>query len=124
MQRITAFRLVFLLAALLFVAKPFFGFGVLGQQPRPHQQHTILAKSFTKRKPESLEEADANAEIIHQQLINPFATILSGISFLLLILFPVAFKSSHNITGKIIADIRYALLPTEHTYLLTGKLII
>src|ERR1700761_847312 len=125
MHRLTAFRLFFTLAALLFVAKPFFGYGVSSREFHPRQVHTILVKSFSKRKPESLEDANASAEQLHQLLTNPLAVILSSISLLLLALFPAIFKSDFNrITGKVVSDIRYALVPAERTYLLAGKLII
>jgi hypothetical protein len=124
MQRIAVFKLLLTLVAMVFVAKPFFGFGAINQQLRPRQTHTILVKSFTKRKPESLEEADANVEFIHQLLISPLASILSAISILLLALFPSMFKNSTNVTRRVLSDIRFALLPREHTYLLAGKLII
>ena len=124
MQRLTAFRLFFSLAALLFVAKPFFGFGAATQQLRPGQAHTILAKSFTKRKPEGLEEANANIESIHKLLINPFATIFSAISVLLLTLFPFLFRKDIKLTQRVLSDIRFALLPPIDACLLTGKLII
>ncbi|MDB5025959.1 MAG: hypothetical protein JWP78_3714 [Mucilaginibacter sp.] len=124
MQRLTAFRLFFLLAALLFVAKPFFGFSANIDRTRHSQGYTILAKSFTKRKPESIEEADVNIEFIHQSLIHPLLNILSTISILLLTLFPAAFKNVSKITGRFLSGIRYALLPPEPIYLLSGKLII
>ena len=124
MHRLTVFRLFFTLAALLFVAKPFFGYEVSSREFRPRQVHTILVKSFSKRKPESLDDANASAEKLHQLLINPLAALLSSISFLLLALFPTVFKNGFHITGKVISDIHYALLPAEHTYLLAGKLII
>ena len=124
MPRLTAFRLFFTLAALLFVAKPFFGYGISGREFHPRQVHTILVKSFSKRKPESLDDANAGAEYLHKLLTNPLAVLLSAISLLLLSLFPTVFKNGFNITGKVVSDIRYALLPAEHTYLLAGKLII
>ncbi|HTE01182.1 MAG TPA: hypothetical protein VK668_17975 [Mucilaginibacter sp.] len=124
MSRLTAFRLFLSLAALLFVAKPFIGFVAFNRQSQPRQVHSILVKSFSKRKPESLEEADANVEFIHKLLSNPFLVLQSAISFLLLTMFPAVFKSSIRITGETLSSLRYTLLPPEHAYLLTGKLII
>ena len=125
MHRLTAFRLFFTLAALLFVAKPFFGYGINSREFHPRQVHTILVKSFSKRKPESLDYANASAEYLHKLLNNPLAVIFSSISLLLLALFPTIFKNDFDkITGKVISDIRYALLPIENSYLLAGKLII
>jgi hypothetical protein len=124
MHRYTAFRLFFILAALLFVAKPFFGYSLSNRDFRPRHVHTILVKSFSKRKPESLVDADANVEYLHQLLINPSAVIFSAISFLLITLFPIVFRNGLNITHRVLSDIRYALLPSEPAYLLTGELII
>jgi hypothetical protein len=124
MQRLKAFRIYISLAALLFVAKPFFGFGVFSGQFHPHQSHTILVKSFTKRKPESLRDADANVESIHKLLINPFAALLSTISILLVTLFPSVFKLGSKITYEFLSHIRFALLPQERAYLLSCKLSI
>lgn len=124
MKRATAFRLFFSLAALLFVAKPFFGFETLAHRLRPHQVHTILVKSFSKRKPEGFEEANSNLEAIHKLLINPAAAVFSAISILLLTIFPTLFASGIKLTQKVLSGIRYALLPTEHSWLLTGAIII
>ena len=117
-------QVLFSLAALLFVAKPFLGFVAFNQQAQPRISHTILVKSFTKRKPESLHEANAAAEAIHQRLSNPLLTLLSAISFLLAVLLPVLIERSIKLTGQLIADIRTALLPPGRAYLLAGKLII
>jgi hypothetical protein len=124
MQRNIAFKFFFTLAALLFVAKPFFGFEVINHQLIPVHQHSILAKSFTKRVPESLAEADANAKQIHQLLADPSSILFPTIFCLLFTLFPTVFKNGLKITGKVLSDIRYTLLPPQSSYLLAGKLII
>lgn len=124
MQRLTTFRLIFSFAALLFIAKPFLGFTISIHQPHYNQVHSILVKSFTKRKPEGIKEANASIESIQKLLNNPLRIICSTISLLLLTLFPAVFKSSLNITDKFLSDIRNTLFPPEHAYLLTGKLII
>ena len=124
MSRLKAFQVFFSLAALLFIAKPFLGFGTFNQQVKPRISHTVLVKSFTKRKPESLEEANANVESIHRILIDPLSILFSAISVLLLLLFPKIFDPAAKITGKILSDIRFSILPPEPAYLLSGKLII
>jgi hypothetical protein len=124
MSGLKAFRIFFAFAALLFVAKPFFGFGVTSHRVKLHISHNILVKSFSKRKPESLEDADANIGQLHQQLSNPLMVLLSSLSVLLLSLLPAVFDYAEKITGRILSDIRLSLLPPEHTYLLAGKLII
>lgn len=124
MQRLRILHLLFSLAALLFVAKPFLGFVAFNRLSQPRISHTILVKSFTKRKPESLHDADAKAEAVHQQLSNPILVLLSAISLLLAVLLPAYIEGRIKLTGQFIADIRTALLPPERAYLLTGKLTI
>jgi hypothetical protein len=124
MSKLKAFQIFLSLAALIFVAKPFLGFGAFNQQSKPRISHTVLVKSFTKRKPESLEDANTNIESIHRLLIDPLAVLISSISVLLLALFPKIFNLAAKITDKVICDIRFALLPPEPAYLLSGQLII
>jgi hypothetical protein len=124
MRKLRVAHILFSLAALLFVAKPFIGFGAFNQQARPRIAHTILIKSFTKRKPESLHDADAKAEAVYHQLSNPILVLLSAISFLLVILLPVCIERLSKLTRKSITDICASFLPPNRAYLLAGKLII
>jgi len=124
MKRAPAFKIFFAFAALLFIAKPFFGFEASNNHFKFHISHNILVKSFSKRKPENLEDADKNAAQIHQQLSNPLMVLLSSISLLLLSLLPVLFDPLRKITNRALSNIRLSLLPPENTYLLAGKLII
>ena len=123
-RQLKKFRWFITLAAMLFVAKPFLGFSTVNYHTHPNHIHTILVKSFSKRKPESLEEANAHVESIHKLISNPLTVLCSAISLLLVTLFPWIFRTELKITQGILSDIRYALLPPEHTYLLAGKLII
>ena len=124
MKGALAFKIFFAFAALLFIAKPFFGFELSNHHFKIHISHNILVKSFSKRKPESLEDADKSAKQIHRQLSNPLMTLIPSISVLLLSLFPALFDDLRKITCRIISNIRLSLLPPENTYLLAGKLII
>ncbi|HTD41528.1 MAG TPA: hypothetical protein VK671_12955 [Mucilaginibacter sp.] len=125
MKGALAFKIFFAFAALLFIAKPFFGFGVTANQRfKIHISHNILVKSFSKRKPESLEDADKSARQIHRQLSNPLLVLISSMSVLLISLLPATFDYLRKITSRMLSDIRLSLLPPENTYLLTGKLII
>ena len=124
MRGALAFKIFFVFAALLFIAKPFFGFELSSHHFKTHISHNILVKSFSKRKPESLEDADKSAKQIHQQLSNPLMVLLSSMSILLLVVLPTLFDPLTKITGRILSDIRLSLLPPENTYLLAGKLII
>lgn len=121
MQKIKTFRLIISIAALVFVAKPFAGFGTLSRQFKPIVSHTILVKSFTKRKPESLEDADEKLQAIHWVLTNPLLPLLSGISFLLSLLMPAIVRDISRPTS---AGIRCLLPSAQPAYLLAGKLTI
>ena len=124
MKGALAFKVFFAFAALLFIAKPFFGFEVSNRHFKIHISHNILVKSFSKRKPENLEDADKNSKQIHQRLANPLMVLLSSISLLLLNLFPALFDPLSKLTARILSDLHLSLLPPESTYLLAGKLII
>ena len=124
MKGATAFKIFFAFAALLFIAKPYFGFQVTNHHFKIHISHNILVKSFSKRKPENFEDADKSAKQIQQQLSNPLMVLLSAMSVLLLSLLPALPDSPQKITGRILSDIHLSLLPPENTYLLAGKLII
>lgn len=124
MKGALAFKIFFAFAALLFIAKPFFGFEFASNHFKIHISHNILVKSFSKRKPENLEDADKSAAQIHQQLSNPLMVLLSSISLLLLSLLPTLFKPLRKVTDRVLSDIRFSLLPPEPAYLLSGQLII
>lgn len=123
MKGALAFKIFFAFAALLFIAKPFFGFEVASNHFKIRVSHNILVKSFSKRKPENLEDAEKSAAHIHHQLSNPLMVLLSSISLLLLSLLPALFEPI-RITDRILSDIRLSLLPPEPAYLLSGQLII
>ena len=124
MKGTLAFKIFFVFAALLFIAKPFFGFEASNYKFKIHISHNILVKSFSKRKPESLEDADKSARQIHLQLSNPLLVLISSISLLLISLLPAVFDYLRKITGRILSDIRLSLLPPGETYLLTGLSLI
>jgi len=124
MHRLRTFRLFISLAAMLFVAKPFIGFAAFSYLSYPHISNTVLVKSFTKRKPESLQDGYAKSEVIHQSLTNPLLVLLSGILFLLAMLFPFLIDKGIRLTNRILLATCAIILPPEPAYLLTGKLII
>jgi len=121
MQKIKTFRLIISIAALVFVAKPFAGFGTLGREFKPIVSHNILVKSFTKRKPESLEDADERLQAIHMVLTNPLMLLLPAISFFLSLLLPSVAWDRSRLTEQ---AARCMLLPARPAYLLAGKLTI
>ena len=115
----------FYLAALMFVAKPFIGFALAGTNAASIvQSHSLLAKSFTNRKPEDLEDGKAKASAIHLQLTNPPLPLLLNITALLTLLFPLLFKRDERMGYGFINELKTALMPAAQPYLLTGKLSI
>lgn len=124
MKGALAFKIFFAFAALLFIAKPFFGFEATNHKFKIHISHNILVKSFSKRKPESLEDANKSARQIHRQLSNPLLVLVSTMALLVISLLPAIFDDLQKITARILSDIRLALLPPGDAYLLNCKLII
>lgn len=123
MQCFKALRFLFVIAALLFVAKPFIGFSAYGQLKTAHH-HLMTVKAFTKRKPECFEEAEQFKSAVQHALINPPVKTTLTIGFLLSILCPLIYLIQY-LTGKRFYDDAAPLFTAgQKTYLLTGKLTI
>jgi len=115
----------FYLAVLMFVAKPFIGFSISGVNSAfMIESHSLLAKCFTNRKPEDLEDSKATAVAIQHQLTNPPLPLFLTITALLSLLFPVVFKAANRVGDSFINELKTALVPAAQPYLLTGKLTI
>ena len=83
----------FYLAVMMFVAKPFIGFSILTSDVASIiESHSLLAKSFTNRKPEDLDDSKTKASAIHHQLTNPPLPLLLTITALLTLLFPLLLR--------------------------------
>jgi hypothetical protein len=116
---------LFLLAVLLFIAKPFIGFAVVAaNQGQAIASNNILVKCFAKRKPEDIRDAENRKAALQALLLDPPLKQLLPITFLLGILFPVLFRSKQLITNGFLSHINFSLIPVAQPYLLTGKLII
>ena len=115
----------FYLAVLMFVAKPFIGFSISNfDSASIIESHSLLAKCFTNRKPEDLEDSKAKAGAISLQLTNPPLPLLLTITALLSLLFPLIFKRTGRTGNSFINELKTALVPAAQPYLLTGKLTI
>jgi len=119
MSRIASIKIVLFFAALVFIAKPFIGFGLSGHL-RSHVKTNIFVKAFSKRK---IEDSRLAMNAIEKLLTSPLNNLFLRFSFLLSILFPLAFTSIREITGRFLRGLSLRLLPRELT-LLTGQLII
>lgn len=115
----------FYLAALMFVAKPFIGFSIACiDSVSIIESHSLLAKSFTNRKPEDLEDSKAKAGAIRLQLTNPPLPLLLTITALFSLLFPLLFKRNERVGYSFLNNLQTSLVPAAQPYLLTGKLTI
>jgi hypothetical protein len=119
MIRINNAKLIFCLAALLFVAKPFIGFCLCPHLNSPVKTN-ILAKAFSKRK---IEEGRTSMNAIQKQLSQPVSNLFLRFAFFLTILFPLAFKATEEITDQFLRNLQLCLLPQQLT-LFTGQLLI
>jgi hypothetical protein len=123
MDTLRTVKIIFSIAVLLFVAKPFLGFSVL-ESGQSITVNSILAKSFNQRKPEDFRDAEERAAVIHHQLANPPAFLFLTIAALLAFIFPVLFKPSDRLTFRSLNDIKNGLTQGYPVYLLIGKLSI
>ena len=121
MPRPVIFRILFSFAALLFVAKPFLGFTAFNGQVKPRISHTVLVKSFTKRKPEDLQEGHAKARALSQLILDPPLVLSSAILIFVAILLPFFIENITTLAQK--ADINILAEPVP-AWLLIGKLSI
>jgi hypothetical protein len=116
--------ILFTIAVLLFVAKPFIGFAALAGKKEHISRQSILIKSFDKRKPEDLHDAETQKAAVRALLLNPPLLPLSAIAFLLGFVFPYLFKPTGRISNSFLNSLHYKLIPETQTYLLNGKLTI
>jgi hypothetical protein len=119
MTRIQSAKIIFCIAAFLFVAKPFIGFGISGHLKSPVKTN-IFAKIFSKRK---IEDGRSSMNAIQKQLSQPATNLFLRFAFLLAILFPLVFKIREGVTDRLLQQLHLQLLPQPLT-LFTGQLLI
>jgi hypothetical protein len=124
MQKLKIFKVIFTIAAISFLAKPFLGFQAFSKANKTGTSHTVLVKSFSKRKPESLHDAYAKAESIRQNILNPPVVLLAGFLLLLATTLAAISDTTSKLTTSTITAFRWSLFPPQPAYLLSGKLII
>lgn len=119
MTRVKTAQLILCIAALLFVAKPFVGFGLAAHLRTPVKTN-ILAKVFSKRK---VDDGRSSMNAIQKQLSDPATNLFLRFAFLLAILFPLAFKADELITARFLNQFQLWLQP-QQLNLFTGQLLI
>src|ERR1035437_2820589 len=122
MHKLASAKIFFCLAVLLFVAKPFLGFSMFNHRHPPAVEN-ILVKAFTKRKPEDPEHSITKTEAVQKKLAEQAKVFILRFSFLLGIIFPLAFASLANSTPRFLRGLQLSLPPQRDTWLLNGKLI-
>ncbi len=123
MHKLTSAKIFFFLAVLLFVAKPFLGFTMFSRT-HPPAVDNIFVKAFTKRKLEDPENSNFGATAIQKKLAETVQAFVLRFSFLLCIIFPLAFAAGANITKLFLRRLKLSLYPRGQSYLLNSKLII
>jgi ABC-type phosphate/phosphonate transport system permease subunit len=123
MDKLKIFKVLLIVAAILFVAKPFLGYSVYSQLTRLKRTDNIMIKIFSKRKPEFITEAEAKKEFVAQQLARLSATFWLTIGTLLAAILPIVFSFLKD-SKRLLHQYLYSVLPAGHTYLLNGKLLI
>jgi len=123
MYKLKSAKIFFVLAVLMFVAKPFLGFSLFSRSHPPAVKN-IFVKAFTKRQFEDPENSNLKVEAIQKKLAGPVQQFVLRFSFLLSMIFPTAFNIADNISKRFLRKIKLSLYPAEHSYLINCKLII
>ena len=111
MQRLKTARLIFCIAALMLVAKPFIGFSLVRHIKSPVATN-IIAKTFNKRKSEDALRASA---AIQHMLLNPAENVALLFVFLLSLLFPLAFLAFNGSNNRFLSRLQLSLQPQPLT---------
>jgi len=116
-------KIYFCFAVLFLVAKPFLGFTMFNSLHSTVDSN-IFVKSFTKRTLEFSENSDLCVKAIQKKLADPVNDFLLRFSFLLGLIFPLAFAAVKGASNGLLQANQLSLSPRGHTYLLNGTLLI
>lgn len=124
MKPLQTYKLILAIAAILFIAKPFVGFGVYSLLHTSPHETNLFVKVFTKRKPEFMEEVVAKS-VVFQSLLrdkaNEFAFTFNALLACLYSLFTVL---SINAFNRFLRRQQYIRASADPIYLLTRQLTI
>lgn len=127
MPAVSKIKFILLLAAIMFLCKPFVGFSLRYQHYFRQQQHctsNILVKSFTKRILEYSERSEFNILNITKKLADPALPFIILLAFSLNLFLPRLFAAAKTTTYSALAAIAYALYSPRPIYILSRKLTI
>jgi len=116
-------KILFALAVLFFVAKPFLAFSMFNRL-NPPSEASIFVKSFTKRKLEYVKDSKFDIQTIQKKLADPVNQLLLGFTFLLSLLFPFIALNRISLTNSFLRKVNFSLSPPDDTWLLHGQLLI
>jgi hypothetical protein len=122
MQLIKSALIFFSLGVLMFVAKPFIGFGA-SKQLDNIKHISIFVKAFTKRKHEYVEGSSFDIKTALKKLSDPVDLVLLTFAALLSVVLPLV-SGVKNISNRILRALQFGLPPAPPAYLLNGNLII
>lgn len=124
MNQLQTYKLILAIAAILFIAKPFVGFGVYSALHESPHETNLLVKVFAKRKPEFMEEVTAKS-VVFQTLLrdkaNEFAFTINALLACLFSLFSVI---TLNAVNRFLRHQQHNRASAAPIYLLTRQLTI
>ncbi|MBL4678592.1 MAG: hypothetical protein JKY70_20715 [Mucilaginibacter sp.] len=122
MYRKAYFKLVLVLAAILFIAKPFIGFVLHARLSAIDEHPTILVKSSTKYRFESLNDTEFCKDASGELFPTPVIPFFMGIGALLSLLFSRFAAGNAFKAGDVFA--KKLFVPSQPVYLTTLRLSI
>ncbi|WP_295672141.1 hypothetical protein [uncultured Mucilaginibacter sp.] len=116
-------KILFFLAVLFFVAKPFLGFSMFNRL-NPPLAVSIFVKAFTKRKQEYVKDSKFDIKTVQQKLADPANQLLLGFAFLLSVLFPLFSLDRISISNRYLRRLKFNLSPFSDTWLINSQFLI
>ena len=123
MHQFKIVKILFFLAVLFFVAKPFLGFCMFTRL-NPPSEASIFVKAFTKRKQEYVKDSKFDIQTIQKKLADPVSQLWLGFTFLLSLLFPFIALDRIRLTNSFLRKVNCCLSPPNDPWLLHGQLLI
>jgi hypothetical protein len=123
-NQLQTYKLILAIAAILFIAKPFVGFGVYSAlHENPHETN-LLVKVFAKRKPEFMEEVVAKSVVFQTLLRDKAREFAFTINALLACIYSLFAILSISTVNRFLQSQQYSRAPAEPIYQLTRQLTI
>jgi len=113
-------KILFSLAVLFFVAKPFLGFSMFNRL-NPPSEGSIFVKAFTKRKQEYVKDSKFDIQTAQKKLADPPNQLLFSFAFLLSILFPIISLDRISVSSRYLRGFKFFLSRFADTRLLNSQ---